>query len=66
MMGEIVELYILITVIMTMTFIFGHSFMKEQKILHSFLANCLVCFYGREMCCNCWFVEVHSRFVSQD
>ena len=57
------ELYILIPVSVTMTFIKGHSCMRNQKLLRSFSCKFLSWFRWNVVCCqNCWFVEAHDKF----
>ena len=63
-MVETTRLYILIFVWMTLTFIQGHSYMRNKKFCVHFLGN-----FGvnldeiQYVATTCWFVETHVKFI---
>ena len=66
-MIETTELYILMSVWMTLTFIQGHSCMRNQNFGVHFLRNFAVNFFLCAIQCvatTCRFIAVNVRFVS--
>ena len=66
-LGTIIEttkFYILISVWMTLTFIQGHSCMRNQKLLCPFSwKHCRWFGLDSVFATNCWFVKAHAKFV---
>ena len=63
------QVYIVIPLYMTLTFSQGHSFLRNQKLLHSFSLKFLNRFGRNLVYCHtfttCWFVEAYAKFISQ-
>ena len=66
-MIEITKLYIFILVWMTLTFIQGHSYIRNQKLWCPFSHKFKYIFVWNSVCFHnllvCWFVEAHTKFV---
>ena len=60
---ETTKLYISVSVWMTLTFIQGHSCMRNEKLWHPFSSKFIDLDEIQCVGTTCWFVEAHAKFI---